>query len=294
MEKIASTEISTLILGETGTGKELIAQSLHQLSDRKNEAFVAINCAAIPDNLLESELFGYEKGAFTGATQQKKGKLESAHKGTLFLDEVGDMPLHLQAKLLRFLQERVVERIGGHNQIAVDVRVICATHRNLESMIQDTTFREDLYYRISEIILDIPPLRQRTEDAILIARAFVDQFRQSFNKKSLSLSPAAINAIKAHAWPGNVRELINKVKRSVILCEGTQITPEDLQLSDDEQHATPLNLKEVREKAEKQAIIAALANAENNIAKAARELGITRPTLYSLMNKLGLEQEATS
>jgi len=287
IEKIAPADVSTLILGETGTGKEVLAHALHDLSLRADKPFAAINCAAIPENLLESELFGYEKGAFTGATSAKQGKVEVAHGGTLFLDEIGDMPLPLQAKLLRFLQERVIERVGGMKTIPVDVRVICATHRDVQTLISTQTFREDLYYRISEITLQVPPLREREGDAIVLAQSMLKDFSHQMQRGSLSFTEDAVQAIKHHSWPGNVREMINKVKRATIMCEGKRVTAADLELGCPEQQSPDnvLNLRQVREEAEKQAIHQALETAEYNMARAARLLGITRPTLYNLTDK---------
>ncbi len=292
VEKVAPAELTALILGETGTGKEVLARALHDLSGRAEKNFSAINCAAIPENLLESELFGHEKGAFTGATQQKRGKIELADGGTLFLDEIGDMPMPLQAKMLRFLQERVIERVGGVKEIPVDVRVVCATHRDVPALIAAGDFREDLYYRISEITLDVPPLRARQEDAVVIARALIGRFAREANREGVHLGDDAIAAIQAHNWPGNVRELINKVKRAVIMCEGKRICAKDLDLFTDEVDADMgeiLNLRQVREDAEKRAIRNALHNSQFNMAKASRLLGVTRPTLYNLTDKYHIE-----
>ena len=285
VEKVAPTDATTLILGESGTGKELVARSVHGLSNRAKAAFVAINCAAIPENLLESELFGYEKGAFTGAAKQTKGKIEYADGGTLFLDEVGDLPLSLQAKLLRFLQERVIERVGGRAEIAVDVRVVCATHRDLSQLIQDGTFREDLYYRISEITLSVPPLRQRQGDAVVLASAFVKRYADKNGKSVRGFSKDALAAIESYQWPGNVRELENRVKRAVIMAEGTQVTAEDLELAETQDESMPFNLRQVREQAERHALARALAIVDGNLSRAAELLGITRPTLYTLLDK---------
>lgn len=290
VEKIAPSNITTMLLGASGTGKERIAQALHALSPRVKKPLVAINCAAIPENLLESELFGYEKGAFTGAAQQTKGKIEYAHEGTLFLDEIGDMPMELQAKLLRFLQERVVERIGGRQQIPVDVRILCATHQDLQSLIQQGRFREDLYYRISEITINIPSLKDREGDAVVLAKAFVNRFSKEYSRPVKGINPAAITAIEAYEWPGNVRELESRVKRAVIMAEGTQITADDLELESDSNEPLPFNLKTVREEAERKAISRALSHCEENISDAANLLGVTRPTLYSLLEKLGLKK----
>ncbi|WP_199609974.1 PEP-CTERM-box response regulator transcription factor [Flocculibacter collagenilyticus] len=287
VERIAPTEITTLLLGESGTGKEVFARTLHERSLRSDKPFVAINCASIPENLLESELFGYEKGAFTGAHKTTKGKIETAHHGTLFLDEIGDMPQALQAKLLRFLQERVIERIGGRSEIAVDVRVVCATHRDLSKMTHDETFREDLYYRISEMTLNIPSLKERDQDIILLSKYFLSQYNQEFSRNIRGFSEDAINALLHHSWPGNIRELQNKLKSAIIMAEGKNITAEDLNLTpSNEEEAMPvLNLKEVREKAESHAIRKAYSIANHNISKAASLLGVTRPTLYALIDK---------
>jgi len=291
VEKLAPTDVTTLLLGESGTGKEVIAQAIHALSPRAKKPFIAINSAAIPENLLESELFGYEKGAFTGAAKQTRGKIEYANGGTFFLDEVGDLPLALQAKMLRFLQERVIERVGGREEIPVDVRVICATHQNLPELIQSTGFREDLYYRISEITLDIPALREREGDALLLSRVFLDRYNQQLKKNYKGFTPDAITAIEHHSWPGNVRELENKVKRSVIMAEGQQITAEDLDLNIDENTSEiSVDLRQVRETAERLAIQRALTLCKDNISQAAELLGVSRPTLYDLMTRYGLKR----
>ncbi len=288
VEKVAPTDITTLLLGESGTGKELFARALHELSPRKDKRMVAINCAAIPDNLLESELFGYEKGAFTGAAKQTKGKIEYADGGTLFLDEIGDLPLELQAKLLRFLQERVIERVGGREEIPVDVRIICATHQNLPKLVKEGAFREDLYYRISEITIDIPPLREREGDALVLARSFLERFNQELGCNIKGFDKEAIQAIETHDWPGNVREMESRIKRAAILADGKYITVDDLGLGTPNEKAPPLNLKQVREEAERKAIRRALSYTGNNISEAAKTLGITRPTLYNLLEKHGL------
>ena len=248
---------------------------------------MAINCAAIPETLLESELFGYEKGAFTGATKQTLGKIETANKGTLFLDEIGDLPLALQGKLLRFLQERVIERVGGREEIPVDVRIVCATHRNLKEMIGQGNFREDLYFRLAEIVLEIPPLRERPGDPGLLAHAFVRRFAEEQRRGSLTLLPDAINAIEAHPWTGNVRELENCIKRAVIMAEGSVIRSSDLGLNVEYESPT-LNLRQVRDVAEKQAVVRVLGRADGNLSKAADMLGISRPTLYELLDRFGL------
>ncbi len=289
IQKIAPTSVNVLLLGESGTGKEVLAKAIHNLSDRAEKRFIAVNCAAIPENLLESELFGYEKGAFTGATKQTKGKIEYASGGTFFLDEIGDLPFSLQAKLLRFLQERKIERLGGREEIAVDVRIICATHQNIRSLIEKGTFREDLYFRIAEMTVNIPPLRERTGDTILIATALLKRYAAENNKAAKGFTDEAAQAIETYSWPGNVRELENKIKRAVIMSEGNQITLEDLELEKTTDFSAPLNLKEVRENAETAAIKRALAYTDNNMSQTAKLLGISRPTLYTLMKKYGME-----
>ncbi len=293
IEKVAPTDVTTLLLGESGTGKELLARSLHRLSPRVDNPFVAINCAAIPENLLESELFGFEKGAFTGAAKQTYGKIELADSGTLFLDEIGDMPLALQAKMLRFLQERVVERVGGRKEIPVDVRVICATNQNPTEMIKESTFREDLYYRVSEITIDIPPLREREEDRLILARTLLTKICTQ-QSRSLTFSEDANAAIEAYSWPGNVRELENKIKGAVIMADGKQVTAVDLGIAGLETEVESLNLREVRRLAESKAIRVALMKAFGKISRAAELLGVTRPTLYDLLNKYGLSSEGYS
>lgn len=288
IEKVAPTDATVLLLGDSGTGKEVLARAVHSLSPRAAERFVAINCAAIPENLLESELFGYEKGAFTGANKTTIGKIEVANNSTLFLDEIGDLPVSLQAKLLRFLQERVIERVGGRQEIPVNVRVVCATHRNLSEMIADNHFREDLFYRISEINIDIPPLKDRSGDALLLAWAFMRRYAEQNNKKVKGFTREALIAIENHAWPGNVRELENKIKRAVIMADGSQITAEEVQL-DNAVSDMPLSLKHVREKCEVEAILRALNYVQENISRASELLGISRPTLYDLMNKYNIK-----
>jgi len=288
IEKVAPTSVTVLILGESGTGKELLARALHDLSPRRSERFVAINCAAIPETLLESELFGYEKGAYTGAVKQTIGKIETAQGGTLFLDEIGDLSASLQAKLLRFLQERVIERIGGRQEIPVDVRIVCATHQNLKAQIAEGKFREDLYYRIAEIVVDIPPLRARQGDAALLAHCFVRKLASEHKRNGMSLLPDAIDAIDAHAWPGNVRELENVIKRAVIMAEGAGINAGDVGLAASDSDAA-LNLRQVREQAEKHAVIRVLGRSNGNLSRAAEVLGVSRPTLYDLMHRFGLK-----
>jgi two-component system NtrC family response regulator len=287
VEKVAPTSATVLLLGESGTGKELLARALHGLSPRAEQRFVAINCAAIPETLLESELFGYEKGAFTGAAKQTLGKIEYAHKGTLFLDEIGDLPMSLQAKLLRFLQERVIERVGGREEIAVDVRVIGATHQDLGQLIEEGRFREDLYYRLSEISLRIPPLRERTGDSVLLARHFLDLFGREHGRSLRGFTEDALAAIEAYPWPGNARELENRVKRAVIMAENNRIAAEDLELVVPDE-SMPLNLRQVREEAERRAIERALALYNGNVSQAADILGVSRPTLYDLVKKYDL------
>ena len=290
IEKIAPTGVTTLLLGESGTGKEVIARALHNLSDRSKKPFVAINCGAIPETLLESELFGYERGAFTGAAKQTKGKIEYADGGTLFLDEIGDIPQSLQVKLLRFLQERVIERLGGRAEIPVDVRVVCATNQNLMDLVEKGGFREDLYYRISEITINIPPLRAREGDALLLAKVFLKRFGKEYSRKLKGFADDAAASIQEHNWPGNVREMENKIKRAVIMAEGSNVTSEELELnSSAEAKTAPLNLKQVREDAERQAIMQAMAHCDGNISQAADVLGVSRPTLYDLMNKYSLK-----
>jgi two-component system NtrC family response regulator len=288
IERVAPTQASVALLGESGTGKEVLARALHHGSPRREKRFVAINCAAIPDTLLESELFGYERGAFTGAAKTTPGRIETADGGTLFLDEVGDLPLPLQGKLLRFLQERVVERVGGREEIAVDVRVVCATHRNLRDRMAEGAFREDLFYRLTEVIVSIPPLRERAGDASLLAHAFLQRFATGHGRERLMLRDDALSAIDRHRWPGNVRELENAIKRAVIMADGPAITAGDLGLDPGEQEHPPLNLRQVREDAEKRAVLSVMARCDGNIAKAAETLGISRPTLYDLLNRFGL------
>jgi two-component system NtrC family response regulator len=258
---------------------------VHELSPRRGKRFMAINCAAIPENLLESELFGYERGAFTGAVKQTLGKIEFANEGTFFLDEVGDLPMSLQAKLLRFLQERVVERIGGHKEIPVDVRIVCATHRNLKEMVIAGQFREDLYYRLSEIVVTIPRLGQRVGDAALLAHHFKNRFSAKEGRTSLSFSPQALAMIENYPWPGNVREMENCIKRAVIMAEGPQITVDDLGLAASPEAEQPINLRQIRDEAGYKAVVKALARVDGNIAKAAELLGISRPTMYDLMER---------
>jgi len=290
VKRIAPTNITVLLLGESGTGKEVTAKAVHLASDRTNKPFIAINCASIPENLLESELFGFEKGAFTGAHKATKGKIECAEGGTLFLDEIGDMPFNLQAKLLRFLQEKVIERLGGREEIPVNVRVICATNQNLEEMVANKAFREDLFYRVSEITLNIPPLRDRDEDVLILAQYFLQIYANEYKSNAKSFSDDAKSAIRAHQWPGNIRELQNKVKSSVVMSTGGQVTAFDLGFYDHDgtRYELSLNLRTVREKAESIAIQKAYSLSEGNMSKTADLLGVTRPTLYSLIEKYEL------
>jgi two-component system, NtrC family, response regulator len=289
VEKVAPSSATVMLLGDSGTGKELLARAVHQLSPRRDKRFMAINCAAIPENLLESELFGYERGSFTGAAKQTIGKIELANEGTFFLDEVGDLPMALQAKLLRFLQERVIERIGGHKEIPVDVRIVCATHRNLKEMAAAGQFREDLYYRLSEIIVTIPPLGQRVGDAALLAHHFKNKFSAAHGRTGLNFSRQALAAVENHPWPGNVREMENSIKRAVIMADGPLIMPEDLGLDEPLVDDVPVNLRQIRDEAGHKAVVKALARVDGNIAKAAELLGVSRPTLYDLMERHGIK-----
>ncbi len=290
VEKVAPSDATILLLGDSGTGKEVCARALHGKNPSNTGRFVAINCAAIPENLLESELFGYEKGAFTGATKSTPGKIEYAEGGTLFLDEMGELPMPLQAKLLRFLQERVIERIGGREEIPVNVRVICATHQDLDEKIKQKEFREDLFYRINEIPINIPPLKDRDGDALLLARSFFDQMNKDQGKKLRGFTKDALTAIDAHSWPGNVRELKNRIKRAVIMADGKQITAADLELkpADDDAEVSSFNLREIREAAERKVITKALNHTNGKVSPAAELLGVSRPTLYDLMQKLNI------
>ncbi len=291
VEKIAKTDITTLLLGESGTGKEVFARLIHEGSSRVDKPFVAINCASIPENLLESELFGYEKGAFTGANKTTLGKIETAQGGTLFLDEIGDMPISLQAKMLRFLQERVIERVGGRSEISVDIRVICATHRDIQTMVSHESFREDLFYRIGEIIINIPPLRDRESDVLLLAKTFLKQYTHDYGSKVKGFSDSALAAMLHYQWPGNIRELQNKLKSAVILAEGTIINADDLSImpGNEDEVLEVFNLRSVRAEAESRAIRRAFTQADKNMSKTAALLGVTRPTLYTLLDKYHLD-----
>ena len=290
IERVANTNVSVMLLGASGTGKELLARGVHDSSGRRDGNFIAINCAAIPENLLESELFGHEKGAFTGAVKTTEGKIELADGGTLFLDEVGDIPLPLQVKLLRFLQERTIERIGGRKSIAVDTRIVCATHQDLESMINDGRFREDLYYRLAEVVVKIPALAERPGDATLLAKVFLKRFADEMNPSVTGFAADALAAIDGWGWPGNVRELENRVKRAVIMADSKLVKAEDLDLGEEQEEASQvLNLKSAREKSDRKMIRHALARSEGNISSTAKMLGISRPTLYDLIKQYDLQ-----
>jgi two-component system NtrC family response regulator len=295
IEKIAPADVAALILGESGTGKELIARAIHELSARRDKRFIAINCAAIPEQLLESELFGYEKGAFTGATKTTLGKVEYANGGTLFLDEIGDMPLSLQAKLLRFLQNKVIERVGGRQEIPVDVRIIAATNQNLETFIREQRFRQDLFYRISEVTINLPPLRERPGDVMALAHAFLARHSQGgAGRAKKGFTDDAITALTSHSWPGNVRELENKVKVACLLGDEALVSAADLSLLGSSTAGLPLNLKEVRNRTERDAVTRAMSATAGNISKAAELLGVSRPTLYDLLARHGLVAESRS
>ena len=286
IRKIATTDAPVLIIGESGTGKELVARAVHRQGLRATGPFIPINCSAIPENLIESELFGHEKGTFTGAHAQRKGRFEMAEGGTLFLDEIGELPTMLQVKLLRFLQEKTIERIGGRQQIEVDTRVLAATNRNLEEAIKNGSFREDLYYRLNVLRINLPPLRDRQTDILLLAKTFLDRYCQEHRKKIKGFSDQAVNAIEGYAWPGNVRELENRVKRAVIMSDGKKISLEDLEMESLDIETKRMTLKDAREDVEKKLIIKAIARNDNNLSKAATDLGISRPTLYDMMDKL--------
>jgi len=288
IRKVATTDVPVLILGESGTGKEMVARAIHQRSGRKDGPFIAINCGAIPENLLESELFGHERGAFTGAHAQRKGRIEHADKGTLFLDEVGELPLALQVKLLRFVQEQSIERIGGRSTIQVNTRVVAATNVDLKKAMIDGRFREDLYYRLAVVSVKLPPLRDRIPDVPLLAKAFLQKFGAQQNRASLDFSAKALRAIQRHGWPGNVRELENRVKRAVIMAEGRHVSPADLELTDGTDAAEIITLKQARETAEREVVMNAMQRSNGKISRAAEDLGISRPTLYELLEKLGM------
>ncbi|OQB54966.1 MAG: Transcriptional regulatory protein ZraR [Deltaproteobacteria bacterium ADurb.Bin151] len=288
IRKVATTDAPVLIRGESGTGKELVARAIHRLSIRASRPFIPINCSAIPENLIESEFFGHEKGTFTGAHVQRKGRFEMAEGGTLFLDEIGDLPLTIQVKLLRFLQEKTIERVGGREQIEVDTRILAATNRDLEEAMRKAAFRDDLFYRISVINISLPPLRERNADIVLLAKTFLDRYANESKKKIKGFSSQVIEALERYAWPGNVRELENRIKRAVIMSEGKKITLEDLEMQSVAGVKENILLKDAREHLEKELILKAIARNENNLTKAASDLGISRPTLYDLMQKLGI------
>ncbi len=288
IRKVATTDAPVLIRGESGTGKELVARAIHRLSIRASRPFIPINCSAIPENLIESEFFGHEKGTFTGAHVQRKGRFEMAEGGTLFLDEIGDLPLTLQVKLLRFLQEKTIERVGGREQIEVDTRILAATNRDLEEAMRNSAFRDDLFYRISVINISLPPLRERSADIVLLAKTFLDRYAIESKKKIKGFSSQVIEALERYPWPGNVRELENRIKRAVIMSEGKKITLEDLEMQSVAGVKENILLKDAREHLEKELILKAIARNENNLTKAASDLGISRPTLYDLMQKLGI------
>lgn len=289
VEKIAGTEAPVLILGESGTGKELIAHALHGRSPRKNGPFIAINCAAIPETLLESELFGHEKGAFTGAHTQRKGRIELADGGTLFLDEIGDLPLSLQVKILRFLQEHTIERIGGRKEIIIDTRVVAATNADLDQAIRDGRFREDLFYRLGVVKIQVPPLREREGDIQLLAMSLMRKYSAESKKKILGFTQKALTAMKNHRWPGNVRELENRIRRAVIMAQTSKISDEDLELERQERYGKT-TLREAREKTDRELILQVLTENNFNLAKSSADLGISRPSLYDLMDKLGIRK----
>ena len=291
VEKVATSNATVMLLGESGTGKEVLARGLHQSSSRRGGRFVAINCAAIPENLLESELFGYEKGSFTGAAKMTVGKIETANGGTLMLDEIGDLPFQLQAKLLRFLQERTIERLGGRQEIPVDVRIVCATHQDLKALSKECKFRDDLYYRLAEIVVNVPPLRARAGDAALLAHAFVRRFSLEQKRPTMTLSQEAVRAVELHSWPGNIRELENCIRRAVIMADSSQISCDDVGLQGlpEVEGESSLDLRVIRDNAEKAAIGIALGRVNGNMVKAAELLGVSRPTLYDLMHRLGLK-----
>ena len=292
IRKVSPSDIPVLVTGESGTGKELVARAVHRLSPRSNGPFVVINCGAIPENLLESELFGHEKGSFTGAHAQRKGRIELAHRGTLFLDEIGELPLQLQVKLLRFLQDNIIERIGGRHPIAVDVRIVAATNRDLKDGMNQGTFREDLYFRLGVVTISLPPLREREGDIILLAKAFTDHFAGEYNKKITRFTDRAAKALENHPWPGNIRELENRIKRAVVMAEGKRIEPCDLELEEAAASSTrTVTLKEAREEIEKELVLQALSRNGGNLSKTASDLGVSRPTLYDLLEKYGISKK---
>jgi two-component system, NtrC family, response regulator len=291
VRKVAPTTAPVLILGESGTGKELVAQALHSRNTEKSGPFVAINCNTIPEDLLESELFGHEKGSFTGAHTQRKGHIETAAGGTLFLDEIGELPSSVQVKLLRFLQEKCFQRVGGRQEIQSDARVVAATNRNLPESVAAGKFREDLYFRLAVIVIKVAPLRERADDIALMARAFLEDYGAEHGKTSLTFAPNALRALSLHHWPGNVRELQNRVRRAVIMADGKRVTAADLELTDVSSAVPPQTLKEARESVEREMVSEALRRHGGRITSAALELGISRPTFYELMEKLGIARQ---
>ena len=291
VRKVAGTDVPVLITGESGTGKELVAQAIHRQSQYRKGPFMVINCGAIPENLLESELFGHEKGAYTGAHVQRKGRFELADGGTLFLDEIGELSLTLQVKLLRFLQEQVIERVGGRDQIRVDVRIVAATNKDLKQAMQEGKFREDLFFRLSVVSIYLPSLKERDDDVLVLAHAFLQRAVRENRKKITGFTQPAIAAIAAYPWPGNVRELENRVKRAVIMAEGRKVKPVDLELEEPAGRFEGMTLRSARETLEREMILKVLARQKDNITRAAEELGISRPTLYELMEKLGIERK---
>jgi two-component system, NtrC family, response regulator len=290
IRKVAPSDVPVLITGDSGTGKELVAKAIHSLSGRKDGPFVVINCGAIPENLLESELFGHEKGSFTGAHVQRKGRVELSQGGTLFLDEIGELPLGLQVKMLRFLQEQVIERVGGREQIAVDARVIAATNRDLKEGMKDGTFREDLYFRLGVITISLPCLREREGDILLLSNAFLKRYAEEGKRKLAGFTEEAVDALEAYEWPGNVRELENKIKRAVVMADGTKVRAEDLEMAKTGRREDR-SLKDAREAVEREMVLKALTRNQQNMTRAAEELGVSRPTLYELMEKLGVERK---
>ena len=292
IRKVATASAPVLLLGESGTGKEIAAEAIHRRSLRKNGPFIAINCNAIPENLLESELFGHEKGSFTGAHAQRKGLIESAEKGTLFLDEIGDLPLPIQVKLLRFLQEQTFMRVGGRQEIRSDVRIIAATHADLKSAIADGRFREDLYFRLAVVVIGLPPLRERGDDIAVVATEFLNRFAAQSGKTGVTFAPETLRAASRYSWPGNVRELQNRVHRAIIMADGQRITPADMELNHVAQGIPATTLKEARENIEREMVIQALRRSGGKISAASNELGISRPTLYELIQKLGITSES--
>jgi two-component system NtrC family response regulator len=294
IRKVATTDASVLVVGESGTGKELVAKAIHRASAHREAPFVVINCGAIPEALLESELFGHEKGAFTSADARRKGKFEYADGGTLFLDEIGELPLSLQVKLLRFLQEHHIERVGGRELIPLNVRVIAATNRDLKRDVTEKRFRDDLYYRLGVVTIALPPLRDRHGDALLLARAFLQDFARQYQKEIKGFAADAVDAIQRAAWPGNVRELEHRVKRAVIMADGQVVGAHDLELQSAAAGGPVRHLREVRDEAERRHVQSVLRRCEGNISQAAIELGISRPTLHDLIKKYGIRKQSES